>query len=121
MRHMTKYVLVAALLCAAQAGRAADARADADRTAESITVRYDDLDLNTAQGVGALYVRLQGASRRVCSGIGRSSLYLFFKQQTCYGEALAAAVQQANSSALEELHRQSTARRRASLEPRPTA
>jgi UrcA family protein len=59
----------------------------------TVTVRYADLDLNTSEGIAALYERLQRAARNVCRYYdGRGSLTNVRVLRACYERALAAAV-----------------------------
>jgi UrcA family protein len=73
-------------------------------------VAFGDLNLDSQQGTKALYARLRNGAVDVCSAFeGRD---LFFKRlwQTCFDQAIAAAVVQVNRSRLTTLHSQTVKR-----------
>jgi UrcA family protein len=77
-----------------------------DRT----VVAFGDLNLESQQGAKALYARLRNGAEDVCSDFeGRD---LFFKRlwQTCFDQAIAAAVVQINRPRLTTLHSQTVKR-----------
>ena len=76
----------------------------------SVTVRYADLNLNTAAGVEALYARLRAAARGVCNVGERRPLNEAIGAKTCYRQVLAAAVDEVKSLTLSALHRAETTR-----------
>jgi UrcA family protein len=69
-------------------------------------VHYGDLNLDTEQGARALYARLRGAARQVCSPL--ESIEMGGRQQwkACVNDAVANAVAQVNKSMLSALHAQ---------------
>jgi UrcA family protein len=73
----------------------------------SITVRYADLNLNTAEGVEALYARLRAAAQKVCGHEPERALVERIDWKTCYTQALEAAVSNVKSDHLSVLHRES--------------
>lgn len=73
-------------------------------------VTFGDLNLDSQQGTKALYARLRNGAEDVCSSFeGRD---LFFKRlwQTCFDQAVAAAVVQVNKPSLTTLHSQTVKR-----------
>lgn len=58
----------------------------------SVTVRYNDLNLNTPAGVEALYSRLRAAAREVCDVREQRPLAEAIEAKTCYRRVLGAAV-----------------------------
>jgi UrcA family protein len=69
-------------------------------------VTFGDLNLDSEQGTRALYARLRNGAEDVCSSFqGRD---LFFKRvwQSCFNQALTAAVEHVNSPSLTTLHNQ---------------
>ena len=73
-------------------------------------VSYGDLNLDSQQGAKALYARLRNGAEEVCSSFeGRD---VFFKRlwQTCFDQAVAAAVVQVNNPGLTTLHNQTVNR-----------
>ena len=102
---------VAAFGVLATSSFAVNARS-AERAAEipSVTVRYADLNLNTADGVEALYARLRTAAREVCNVGERRPLNEAIAAKTCYRQVLAAAVDNVKSLTLSALHRSETTR-----------
>jgi UrcA family protein len=73
----------------------------------SVTVRYADLNLNTAEGVEALYARLRAAARKACGPQPSRALVERIDWRTCYTEALEIAVRNVQSEQLSVLHRES--------------
>jgi UrcA family protein len=73
----------------------------------SVTVRYADLNLNTAEGVEALYARLRAAARKACGPQPSRALVERIDWRTCYTAALEAAVSNVKSEQLSALHRES--------------
>ena len=73
-------------------------------------VGYADLNLDSPQGAKVLYARLRNGAEDVCSSFeGRD---LFFKKlwQTCFDQAVAAAVVRVNKPGLTTLHNQTVNR-----------
>lgn len=75
------------------------------RELPSVTVRYADLDLNTAGGVDALYGRLRAAARAVCDVRAGRPLVEANAALACYRQVLAAAVDNVKSPTLSAVHR----------------
>ena len=73
-------------------------------------VGYGDLNLDSQQGARVLYARLRNGAEDVCSSFeGRD---LFFKKlwQTCFDQAVAAAVVRVNKPGLTTLHNETVNR-----------
>jgi UrcA family protein len=96
---------VAALgaLISSSAGMAAETESRAG--IPSVTVRYADLDLNTAAGVEVLYARLRAASRAVCNVDERRPLVEAMAAKSCYVQVLGTAVDAAKLPTLTALYR----------------
>jgi len=111
-----KYALAAVVFCVVSSGSFGSSALAAERTGEapSINVGYADLDLNTADGVEALYARLRTAARRVCSQHEGRALINAFEWQACYDQALSTAVSKVKSESLSALHRVANTRQRLS-------
>ena len=80
----------------------------------AVTVRYDDLNLNTPAGVDALYARLRAAARTACDVRGTRPLAEIMAARACYQDALGAAVDNVRSQPLSSLHRAERPRAHAS-------
>ena len=73
----------------------------------SIKVSFADLDISNAEGVSALYKRLQNASEEACGSIAytqEKNLNALTRNKTCYQETLGSAVEKVDSDSLRELH-----------------
>ncbi len=70
--------------------------------APKVTVKYDDLNLNTPQGAGTLLARIRGAARQVC-GEPSARLDLQHAWQVCYQGSIAGAVAAVDSPLLSAL------------------
>ncbi len=82
------------LLCPAQA-------AEQDRPSK--IVKYGDLDLGGADGVHALYHRIQAAAREVCPNGNSMDLHMLSLQRACINQAIDEAVKSVNVVALTQL------------------
>ena len=71
----------------------------------SVTVKYGDLNLSTAEGANTLYSRLRRAARSVC---GVDSIQpeekMWVHWKACYDTAIATAVAKVNSPMLTAVH-----------------
>jgi UrcA family protein len=74
----------------------------------SKTVAYGDLNLDSVSGAKVLYRRIQTAAREVCSPLDSKGLAFRAAWQSCYDHAIDAAVDSVNSSAVAQVHAQST-------------
>ena len=111
-----KYALAAAVCCVASSGSFGSNAQAVERTgdAPSTNVGYADLNLNTADGVEALYARLRTAARHVCSQHEGRTLINAAEWQACYDQALSTAVSKVKSESLSALHRVANTRQRLS-------
>jgi UrcA family protein len=104
-RSMAVFALTTAL-----ASLALPAQADPAASGEStITVKFRDLDLTKAEGVAALYQRIERSARLVCTD--SSSPYDAGRVETlqrCYQAAIQDAVASINQPQLTALHRAKT-------------
>ena len=70
-----------------------------------MTVRYDDLNLKSSQGVAGLYQRIRGAASEVCQSFeGRAPLEVQAIRNECFAQAVASAVLAVHSDALSAYH-----------------
>jgi UrcA family protein len=65
-----------------------------------VTVKYADLDLNTAQGASALYSRIKHAAEEVCPGADSLSIPLRLAARSCRQTVVAHAVASVSSPKL---------------------
>jgi UrcA family protein len=72
--------------------------------APSVRVRYDDLNLSTAQGTNALYRRIVRAARDVCPDPYSRDLDVRAASDRCQAAAIAKAVRDVNSPQLAAVH-----------------
>lgn len=72
--------------------------------APSVTVRYDDLNLSTSDGVDALYHRISKAARQVCPSANSRDLSVVAASEHCQATAVAQAVRDVNNPHLALLH-----------------
>jgi UrcA family protein len=72
--------------------------------ARSVSVRYDDLNLSTPEGVNALYRRISGAAREVCPDIYSRDLSVVAAAEHCQADAVAKAVSEVNNPQLALVH-----------------
>jgi UrcA family protein len=95
------------LICAASASGAR--AAEPSRPLTKI-VHYSDLDLDSKQGAEALYARLRGAARQVCSPLESIELHRLGLWKNCFDDAMTNAVGQVNKTMLSALHAQTVNR-----------
>jgi UrcA family protein len=92
------------LIVLAGAAMAGTAQAGAEPKYDSAVVSFGDLNLDSPQGTKALYSRLRNGAEDACSSFeGRD---LFFKRlwQSCFDQAVTAAVVQIDRPGLTTLH-----------------
>ena len=73
----------------------------------SVTVRYDDLNLRSAQGVASLYKRIENAATEVCrpaEGPQSVSRFHWTAWNECFYHAIATAVRAVHSDKLSAYH-----------------
>jgi len=72
-----------------------------------LRVSYSDLNLNSVEGIAALYSRLQNASRQACgssSYMEKGSLRAFASSKACYDDLLSKLVAKVDSEKLTVVH-----------------
>ena len=87
--------LLAAASLPASATDVTEVTADAIIEQTSISISYDDLDLNSAEGVETLHYRIANAARQACgsSDLRRvGSLQIANRNQACYEASLSSAM-----------------------------
>ena len=72
--------------------------------ARTMEVEYGDLNLTTSQGAKALYSRLRGAARNVCTPFEGRELRRREQWQACYNQALTKAVEQVDRETVSAMH-----------------
>jgi UrcA family protein len=82
---------------------AMQAMADSPDAIRTVTVKYADLNISTIEGATALYQRLKGAARRVCSNADTAP-FAAFAYRGCYVKALNDAVAKVNNPMLTALN-----------------
>ena len=104
----TKLLPLAAALAVcglANANNGADSKFITIKDAQSVVVKYGDLNLNTGAGVKALHVRLRKAARKVCSPFDGRDLSQNLSYGSCVADAVTRAVADVNNPNLTRLHR----------------
>ena len=101
---MLRRSVAIATACAAMAVTTGSFAAVASESAPSIRVRYDDLNLTTHAGAGALYQRIRNAASQVCPLPSNHDVRAIAKSRECQANAIAAAVNSVHSSQLAALH-----------------
>jgi UrcA family protein len=72
---------------------------------ESAVVRYDDLSLDSAAGIKALYARLTHAAAQVCGSQPHvAELRRLAQYRSCYNSALNKAIDKIDNDNLQALH-----------------
>jgi UrcA family protein len=73
-----------------------------DSVTKSLTVKYDDLNVNTAAGAASLYSRIHAAARQVCAAPydNNRDLASFAAKNACIQKSEARAVGDVHSGAL---------------------
>jgi UrcA family protein len=81
-----------------------EARATGSIDGRTEIVRYDDLNVDSAQGATILYRRLRSAAQRVCAPLEARELSRRRVWQSCVDTALSSAVGHINRPMLTALH-----------------
>jgi UrcA family protein len=102
-RHRLILAAAACALAGLPAAHAADARGPS-----AVTVRYDDLNLDTDSGVRTLYARLKRAAELVCPGSHDRDLARVSIGRACKAQAVDAAVTRVHNPRLAALHTRGT-------------
>jgi UrcA family protein len=76
----------------------------AESSERHVTVKYEDLNLNTPEGAATLLARIRGAARQVC-GQQSARLDLQHAWQVCYDNSVNAAVATVDNPQLSALAR----------------
>jgi UrcA family protein len=78
--------------------------ADTSETSRSVTVHFEDLNINSARGAAQLFQRIEYAAKDVCGGnLGsQRELVLSSLYKTCVRGAIAGAVARVNHPAVTE-------------------
>jgi UrcA family protein len=97
---VSKLTLAVVAVVAATASFAATPSVDTP----SVSVRYDDLNLSTSDGVNSLYRRISAAARDVCPGVYSRDLAEAAIARHCEADAVARAVSQVNNAHLAMVH-----------------
>jgi UrcA family protein len=71
---------------------------------QSVTVRYHDLNLNTAEGIASLYRRLRNAASEVCRPSDLRELARLAYRNDCFDHSVADAVRNVHNEALSAYH-----------------
>ncbi|HEY2664362.1 MAG TPA: UrcA family protein [Candidatus Binataceae bacterium] len=106
-----RFISIASMLIVfAGAAMSATVRAADEPQYDKTVVTYGDLNLDSQQGTKMLYARLRNGAEDVCSSIDGRNLFLKRLWQTCFDQAVAAAVVQVNSPGLTTLHNEAVNR-----------
>lgn len=105
MKHLSRIPALGATLALSLASSVPALAAD---TTPSIVVKYNDLNLATADGASKLYSRLKKASIGVCQRMYSPSPGNLTEQVRCRSTVLEAAVKDADKPLLTALHRSTT-------------
>jgi UrcA family protein len=82
-----------------------------DTVTKSITVSYADLNLSNPAGASALYQRIRGAARRVCTVAGESPYeVLGLEKRQCIHQAIDQAIMKVNSPVLVAMYKAKNSR-----------
>jgi UrcA family protein len=100
------FILAFSLVAFSGAAMAGSAQAAEAPRYDRTIVAYGDLNLESQQGTKMLYARLRNGAEDVCSSLDGRNLFLKKLWQSCFDQAVAAAVIQVNSSGLTTLHNQ---------------
>ena len=77
--------------------------ADTLQEPRSVTVHFEDLNINNARGAAVLYQRIRYAAQDVCGNLPQQrSLAIASRYATCVREAIAGAVARVNRPAVTE-------------------
>ncbi len=95
-----KIRIAAGLAGLAMLGTAALPAAAAEDALSQVAVRYQDLNLNTADGAERLYARIEQAAARVCPAPASYELMRYTVTVRCRREAVARAVSSISSPQL---------------------
>jgi len=98
MKTFSKNLVLATVAILGVASLAVGAHADESALgANSRTVRYSDLNLNTAAGANVLYQRIRGAAKQVCGDMDSRRLGEAAAAKACMDRAIVSSVSAVNS------------------------
>lgn len=106
----TVSILAASFILFSSAAMGGTAQAAEAPRYDRTLVAYGDLNLDSQQGTKMLYARLRNGAEDVCSSIDGRNLFLKRLWQSCFDQAVAAAVVQVNRPGLTTLHNQTVNR-----------
>ena len=86
------------------------AQAGAEPKYDSAVVSFGDLNLDSPQGTKMLYSRLRNGAEDACSSFEGRDLFFRRLWQSCFDQAVTAAVAQVNRPSLTTLHNQAVNR-----------
>ena len=99
MKNLTTLAAMTVAAC----GLCTSVWADTILEPRSITVHFEDLDINSTPGVATLYKRIGAAAAAVCHDLGTSrSLVYLGRYHTCVHGAVSVAVTRINRPAVTE-------------------
>ena len=99
MKSLTTLAATAIAAC----GVCTSVWADSILEPRSVTVHFEDLDINNTPGAAALYQRIRAAAAFVCNDLGTSrSLAYLGRYKTCVHGAVSGAVARINRPAVTE-------------------
>jgi UrcA family protein len=94
MKNLTTFVAATVL---SSCGVLSSAHADTLLDPPSVTVHFEDLNINNTQGAGTLYKRIRAAAAVVCREFGTTrSMILFGRYAGCVHSAVGVAVARVN-------------------------
>jgi UrcA family protein len=103
-------LLAAGVVLFAGVATGATARPAETREYDKTVVSFGDLNLDSQQGTKALYARLRNGAEGVCASVEGRDLFFRRLWQTCFDQAVSAAVVEVNRPGLTSLHNQAVAR-----------
>lgn len=108
---MKKSAIVISAALAALSLSASQFAAASDTVTQSITVSYGDLNLSNPAGASALYQRIRGAARKVCTVAGESPYEVQdLDKRQCILDAIDKAVMKVNSPVLVAMYKAKNSR-----------
>jgi UrcA family protein len=95
-KYTTQKIAMAGIAAICLATAAMGAHAD-EAAVKTHTVRYADLNLNTAAGAAVLYQRIKNAAEQVCGDVNSRQLGEAMAAKACVGHAIYASVHSVNN------------------------
>jgi UrcA family protein len=97
INYSNKRALVTVVILAAASFASGANAVEPSPGASSRTVRYSDLNLNTASGAKVLYQRIRGAAKSVCGDVDSKRLEEAAVAKACLDRAIVSSVRAVNS------------------------